>query len=559
MRHDWFEYYPKSVNPTIDVTKEKDLAHLIGRTCRKFKDNIALTCLGTDLTFAQFERLATAFASYLQNDLGLKKGDRLAIMLPNIMQFPIALYASFKIGVVCVNTNPLYTEREMAHQFSDSGARAIVILDMFAAKLENILSSTEIEHVIVAKIGEQLPFWKNMLLSGVMKAKSMIPSYDRKNTTSFKEAIDKGRLSELKPADLNYDDLALLQYTGGTTGVSKGAMLTQANILANIFQIQEWARPYVQHGEERILTALPLYHIFALSVNFLSFFTLGGRMILVPRPVPIKNTVKLFKKYDITVMTAVNTLFNDLNHDEDFRSHPPKHLKVALAGGMALQSKVAKEFSNITGSAILEGYGLTEASPVTHCNPLGYNREGSIGVPLPSTEAMIVDEAGREVELGQEGELLIKGPQVMKGYWQRPLESKNVIKDGWLWTGDIARRDANGFFYIVDRKKDMILVSGFNVYPNEIEDVLAQHPRVCEAAVVGVPDERQGEQVKAFIVKSDHELSEDDLKMHCAKLLTAYKRPRTYEFVEELPKTNVGKILRRALKQNEGSQTTSNA
>lgn len=556
MQHVWLKQYPSSVRPKIDLGQKHDLAKLIEQTCRRYKDNIALTCMGTDLSFNQFDRLATAFGSYLQNDVGLRKGDRLAIMLPNIMQFPIALYAALKIGVVCVNTNPLYTPREMAHQFADSGAKAIVILDMFASKLDGILSSTKIETVIVAKLGEQLPFWKDVIVSGVLKLKAMVPHYKSK-TIDFKAAIVAGRKHELNRVEIEGSDLALLQYTGGTTGLSKGAMLTQANILANIHQIQEWAKPYVNNGEERILTALPLYHIFALSVNFLSFLTLGGRMILVPRPVPIKNTVKIFKKYDITVMTAVNSLFNDLNQDKDFRANPPKRLKVALAGGMALHSKVAKDFQSITGTQILEGYGLTEASPVTHCNPIGENRDRSIGVPLPSTDAKIVDESGHELDPGQEGELIIKGPQVMKGYWNRSLESQNVIKDGWLWTGDIARQDDDGFFYIVDRKKDMIIVSGFNVYPNEVEDVLAQHPKVSEAAVVGVSDERQGERVKAFIVRSDNDLSEDDLKRHCANLLTAYKRPVKYEFVENLPKTNVGKILRRALKenvsQNEGS------
>lgn len=548
MEHEWFEQYPPSVNTTIDMSQASDVASLIEATCKKFDNATALTCMGTDISFRQFNRLADDFASYLQNVLGMKKGDRIAIMLPNIIQFPIALFGAMKIGVVCVNTNPLYTPPEMRHQFKDSGAKAIIILDMFASKLAEIINETDIEHVVITGIGDQLPIWKARLVKTALQVKRMIPKYSIEHT-SFKDSLKLGAKMNLSRPELTGDDLALLQYTGGTTGVSKGAMLTQDNIMANMFQIQEWASPYVTQGNETILTALPLYHIFALTVNFLSFLTMGGRMVLVPKPIPIDNTIKLFKKYDITVMTGVNTLYNAMVENETFKSLSPRHLKVALAGGMALQTSVARAFQDITGTRILEGYGLTEASPVTHCNPLHVEGpELSIGLPLPSTQAKVVDEHGLEIGVGDVGELVVKGPQVMKGYWQRPGETLNTFHGDWLKTGDMAKKDSKGYFYIVDRKKDMILVSGFNVYPNEVENIIASHPKVLEVAVVGIKDQKQGESVKAFVVAKDQSLTETELKDHCAKALVAYKRPKHYQFTDDLPKTNVGKVLRRELK-----------
>lgn len=556
MKHEWLEQYPPSVNATIDMSQASDVASLIEATCKKFDSATALTCMGTDISFRQFNRLSDDFASYLQNDLGLKKGDRIAIMLPNIIQFPIALFGAMKIGVVCVNTNPLYTPPEMRHQFKDSGAKAIIILDMFAAKLDEIIEETDIEHVIVTGIGDQLPIWKARLVKTALHVKRMIPKYTLEHI-SFKDALKLGSKSSVARPEIDGGDLALLQYTGGTTGVSKGAMLTQDNIMANMFQIQEWARPYVTQGNETILTALPLYHIFALTVNFLSFLTMGGRMILVPRPIPIENTIKLFKKYNITVMTGVNTLYNAMVENEMFKALAPRHLKVALAGGMALQTSVARAFQDITGTRILEGYGLTEASPVTHCNPL--HVEGpdlSIGLPLPSTQAKVVDENGLELGVGDVGELVVKGPQVMKGYWQRPDETIKTFHGDWLKTGDMAKKDEKGYFYIVDRKKDMILVSGFNVYPNEVENIIASHPKVLEVAVIGVPDQKQGESVKAFVVAKDKSLTESELKDHCAGFLVAYKRPKHYQFTDDLPKTNVGKVLRRELKDKDAAVNT---
>ncbi len=548
MTQPWLKQYPDNISPRIEIQEGSHVAALIEETCQKYSSKIALTCMGADISFRQFERLSSDFAAFLQNEAGIQKGDRFAIMLPNIIQFPIALFAASKLGAVCVNTNPLYTPREMKHQFADSGAKSIIIMDMFLDKLEEIIGETSLESVIVTSIGDQLPTWKGAIVDTILKFKGQIPK-SKLRCVSFKEALRKGATKAFVKPQIRLDDLAILQYTGGTTGVSKGAMLSHRNVISNVKQIQEWARPYVDSGSETILTALPLYHIFALSVNFLSFLTMGGRMILVPKPVPIINTVKIFKKYRITVMTGINTLFNALNNSEEFKKLAPRTIKIALAGGMALQSSVAKAFQSITGSSVLEGFGLTEASPVTHCNPMGNKLiAGSIGLPLPSTDARVVDEEGRNVGPGEVGELIVKGPQVMLGYWQREDETAIAIRDGWLYTGDMVRMDEKGYFYVVDRKKDMILVSGFNVYPNEIEEVLASHPKVLEAAVVGVPDENSGEAVKAHVVKKDPSLTEEELRKHCEKNLTGYKRPRHYSFEKELPKSNVGKILRRKLR-----------
>lgn len=549
MSHIWLQHYPANVNTEIELSPDIDIAGKIEATCRQYAHRIALTCMGADITFRQFDRLGSNFAGFLQKKAGVKKGDRVAIMLPNTIQFPISMLGVLKVGGILVNTNPLYTAREMRHQFRDSGAKVLVIMDLFLDKLEEIIGETDIEHVIVTSIGDQLPTWKAVLISTVLKLKGMVPKHNLK-VTRFKEALDMGSRESYERIVSGLEDIAILQYTGGTTGVSKGAMLTQKNVLANMYQNQEWAKPYLLKGDETILTALPLYHIFALTVNFLSFFTIGSRMILVPRPVPIENTVKIFKKYKISVMTGVNTLLNAMANNETFLKLAPRDMKICLAGGMALQTKVAKEFQNITGTHVIEGFGLTEASPVTHCNPIHMaSPPGSIGIPLPSTEAKVVDPDGREVPIGEVGELVVRGPQVMKGYWRREEETDKTIKDGWLWTGDMATMNESGFFFIVDRKKDMILVSGFNVYPNEVEDVLCSHPKVLEAAVIGVESDASGEAVKAFVVKKDDSLTEAELKSHCEKNLTGYKRPKIYAFAKELPKTNVGKILRRELRE----------
>jgi long-chain acyl-CoA synthetase len=556
MSQDWYRFYPEGVAREIDISGMKSIAHVLEQASSKYADKIALTCLGANLTYRQLDRLSSQFASFLQHKVGLKKGDRLAIMLPNIMQFPIAFLGAQKIGVVCVNTNPLYTPREMRHQFKDSGAKAIVIIDLFMNNLEQIIKETDIETVVCTSIGDALPAWKGTLIKTILKLKGQIPAHNL-DAIPFKKALSQGAEKKHEAVEVTHEDLALLQYTGGTTGVSKGAMLLQRNVLANMAQIANCAKGQILEGQETVMTALPLYHIFALSVNFLAFLAMGERMILVPKPIPIDNVVKIFKKYPVTVMTGVNTLFNALNNNQAFKESPPKSLKLALAGGMAVQAPVNQAWQKITGQPIIEGFGLTESSPVTHVNPLSTSmRVGSIGVPVASTLAKVVDPDGNEVPVGETGELIISGPQVMAGYWQRPDETAKTVKNGWLWTGDMARRDEDGFFYIVDRKKDMILVSGFNVFPNEVEEVLASHPKVLEAAVVGIPDDKSGEAVKAFIVAKDESLTVDELKKYCTEQLTNYKRPRHFEFRKELPKTNVGKILRRELRDEPAKRTT---
>ncbi len=544
----WLKQYPKGVPSDIEVPPNKTIVDHFQDSCKRFADKPALSCMGTTITFRQLDRLSDRFASYLQNVVGLKKGDRLAIQLPNIIQFPVVFLAAQKIGVICVNTNPLYTPREMKHQFDDSGCIAIVIMDMFIDKLEKILHETKIKTVISTSIGDQLPLWKGFAINQVLKLKGQIPKHHL-TVMPFREALKHGDGKAYTRPHVDLDDVAILQYTGGTTGLAKGAMLTQRNILANGAQIQAWARTLLVDGEETVLTALPLYHVFALSVNFLAFLNMGSHSILVPKPVPIENLVVIFKKYRITALTGVNTLFNALNNNKNFKQLAPKTIKIALAGATALQESVNKSWQRITGVQIMQGFGLTEASPVTHCQPIvGESPANSIGVPLPSTYAKVVDEQGNEVATGESGELLIKGPQVMKGYWNNQQETANSIRDGWLWTGDMAKCDENGYFYIVDRKKDMILVSGFNVFPNEVEAVLASHPKVLEAAVIGIPDSSCGEAVKAFVVPKDPTLTVDELREFCKDQLTNYKRPRSYEFRKDLPKTNVGKILRRELR-----------
>lgn len=550
MERIWLKNYPASVNSDISFDDLTSISDCLDRSFEKYARLPAATCLGTTMTYSEVGATVCRFASFLQNKLNVQKGDRIAIMLPNILQFLIAELAALKIGAVCVNTNPLYTGREMKHQFNDSGARVVIMLDLFMDKLDEIKKDTNIEHIVVTSISDQLPLWKGVVLSGIMRFKKLVPKHSLK-AWQFKDALRQGDAKKLKTPELTRQDLAILQYTGGTTGISKGAMLTHGNILANMLQIQSVTKTVLQPGSETVLTALPLYHIFALSVNFLAFFADGQHMILVPKPIPIENTVKLFKKFKITVMTGVNTLFNSLNHSPQFQNLAPKTLKVVVAGGMALQESVNKSFQSITGVRITEGFGLTEASPVTHVNPLtNHNPVGSIGIPLPSTYAKIVSEDGRDLLPGEVGELVVKGPQVMKGYWNRDDETTKVLKDGWLFTGDMSRVDENGFFFIVDRKKDMVLVSGFNVYPNEVEEVLASHNKVLEAAVIGIPDKSSGEAVKAFIVAKDKSLTIDELRAYCKENLTGYKVPRHFEFREQLPKSNIGKILRRELRDS---------
>lgn len=544
----WLKQYPPSVIHNISFDGYTSITNCLEKTFDKYARQPAASCMGTTLTYAELSATIGRFASFLQNSLNLSKGDRVAIMLPNTLQFLIAELAVLKLGGICVNTNPLYTPREMLHQFSDSGARIVIILDIFADKLEQILPQTKIEHVVITSIADQLPIWKRLPLSIYMRLKKMVPRH-KMQAWSFNEGISKGRPNLLKAPTLTLDDVAILQYTGGTTGVAKGAVLTHKNILANMLQINAVTKQALIPGGETVLTALPLYHIFALSVNFLAFLADGQHIILLPKPIPIKNTIDIFRHHKITVMTGVNTLFNSLNNSRMFRELAPKSLKVVVAGGMALQDHVNKTFQSITGVPITEGYGLTEASPVTHVNPVSTsNPTGSIGLPLPSTDAKIVDEHGAEKLPGEIGELAVRGPQIMRGYWNRDDETAKVLRGGWLHTGDLARMDERGFFFIVDRIKDMIIVSGFNVYPNEIEDILAKHPKVLESAVIGVPDKNSGEAVKAFVVPRDKSLTVEELRAYCKENLTGYKCPRSYEICENLPKSNIGKILRRELR-----------
>ena len=559
----WTAFYGPSVRKTIDAPKYRTIGDFISATADTFEDLPAFTaCLpngmnGT-LTYRQADDMSDALAVYLREVAGLKAGDRVAIQVPNCLAYPIAAMAIFKAGCVLVNINPLYTAEEMAKQFIDSEPAAIVIVDMFADKLIEAMKGHPIPNVIVTRVAEFLPALPKMIVGAVQKYwdKSIHPIVmphvrlpDAVNAGHAKQQSLQNSLETYR-SDIDPDDVACLQYTGGTTGVSKGAMLTHTNILMNMEQTMELI-PNLEKGKEVALTALPLYHIFAFTVNFLGFYSIGARNILIPNPRPLSNLKRAFENYKITWMSGVNTLFNGLNGEIWFQDTPPKHLKFASAGGMALQGVVAERWEAVTGKTVLEGYGLTESSPVLTFNPFGKTRLNSIGVPVPSTDVRCVDEDGKDVPQGEAGELIAKGPQIMKGYWNKPEETAKTIQNGWLLTGDIGVMDADGYFRVVDRKKDMILVSGFNVYPNEIEDVIAAHPGVEEVAVIGVPDGASGEAVKAFIVKRDQSLNKDALRAYCKEHLTAYKVPKAVEFRDELPKSNVGKILRKDLRAEE--------
>lgn len=550
----WIKSYPKNVPPSIDdhIEKYTSVLDVFEEACERFPTRPAFTNLGCTLTYSELNRKAETFAAYLQNELKLKKGDRIAIQMPNLLQYPVVMYGAFKAGLVVVNTNPLYTEREMKHQFNDAGVVAVVILANFARQLQNILSETSIRHVIITEIGDMLPFPKNHLVNTVVKhVKKMVPSYSIPEAIPFRTAMQKGAAMTYHRVAMSLDEIAFLQYTGGTTGVSKGAMLTHRNMVANMLQVLEWMKVKLIEGEEIGICALPLYHIFALTVHGLTLVTFGAHNILITNPKDLKAFVKDIRKHKFTVTTGVNTLFNALLNYPEFAKLDFSNLKVSVAGGMALQSAVAKRWREVTNSLLIEGYGLTEASPVVCANPIdGSDRVGTIGLPLPSTLIKLTDEDGNESQPGEAGELCVKGPQVMKGYWQRPDETAKILtEDGWLKTGDMAMVDKDGFVRIVDRKKDMILVSGFNVYPNEVEDAIATHPGVLEVAAIGVPSEHSGEVVKVFVVKKDPALTAEDVIQHARKSLTGYKVPKQVEFRTELPKTNVGKILRRALKE----------
>lgn len=551
MERIWQKNYPTKVPHEIDLNQYQNIMDVFDEGCRKYRSKKAYTNMNHSLTYEDLDRLVGDFASFLQNELKLKKGDRIAIQMPNLLQFPVAAFGALRAGLVVVNTNPLYTAKEMHHQFKDAGVKAIVILANFAHLLEQIIKDTPIESVVITEVGDMLPFPKRLLVNTVVKhVKKMVPAYNIAHAYSFNQALRLGSSEPYHEVKMTQEDTAFLQYTGGTTGVAKGAILTHRNIIANMLQICAWMMPKLIPGEEKVLTALPMYHIFSLTVNCLTFLRYGAENILITNPKDIPAFIKEMIKQRCSVMSGVNTLFNALMNHPDFKKIDFSPMKVSVAGAMALQKSVCERWRKETKSLLVEGYGLTETSPVVCCNPIdGTDQVGTIGLPLPSTDIKLIDEVGVEVALGERGELCVFGPQVMKGYWNRPDETAKVIDtQGWLKTGDIAVVAPDGFVKIVDRKKDMILVSGFNVYPNEVEDAIASHPGVLEVAAIGVANEHSGEVVKVVIVKRDSSLTEQDVIQHAKKELTNYKVPKLVEFRTELPKTNVGKILRRALR-----------
>ena len=557
--HVWLSEYPEGVPAEIDLDEFSSIVDVIDRSCKDFSGNVAYVNFGKELTYAEVDRLSNAFGAYLQS-IGLERGDRIAIMMPNVLQYPVAVFGALRAGLVVVNTNPLYTARELKHQLKDSGARAILIMENFANVLEAVIDDTDVEHVFLTSIGEMVGFPKGAIMDFVLrKIKKMVPSYSLPQAIRFKQVLAEGAGKTLKPVKLGHDDLAFLQYTGGTTGVSKGAMLTHGNMVANMQQSSAWLTNNIDMGKEVIITALPLYHIFALTANCFVFLKFGGRNVLITNPRDMPGFVKELSKEKFTAITGVNTLFNGLLNTPGFENLDFSNLRLTLGGGMAVQRAVADRWKKVTGVTLVEAYGLTETSPAACINPMDladYN--GAIGLPISSTECRVIDGDGKPVGVDETGELCVKGPQVMKGYWNRPEETAKVLDDeGWLKTGDMARMDAKGYFYIVDRKKDMILVSGFNVYPNEIEDVIAAHPKVIEVGAIGVPDDKSGEVVKAVVVRKDDSLTVKELRDYCRNELTGYKVPKFIEFVDELPKTNVGKILRRELRDQFGEAKSS--
>ncbi|MDC1174778.1 long-chain-fatty-acid--CoA ligase [Bacteriovoracaceae bacterium] len=552
MSYVWHDSYQDGVEKEINTSKYSSINEVLEESFKKFENKDSFHCMGKGFTYGELDILSLKFASYLQNTLKLQKGDRVALMMPNILQYPIALFGILRAGMVAVNVNPLYTARELEHQLNDSDSKAIIIFENSASVLEGILSKTPVKHVLTTGIGDLLGFPKSLIVNFVIKhVKKMVPSWNIPNAISFKEALFSGDADTFtKPAVTN-SDTAFLQYTGGTTGVSKGAELTHENIVANIMQAKAWIKDYIKDGEETIITPLPLYHIFSLTANCMVFATVGARNILITNPRDMPGFIKELKKWKFTAFTGVNTLFNGLLNQPDFAEIDFSGLKLTLGGGMAVQRSVAEKWKQVTGVPLIEAYGLTETSPAACINPMDlkdYN--GMIGLPIPSTEVVIKDDENNTLPAGEVGEICIKGPQVMKGYWNRPEETAKVMtSDGFFKSGDIGCMDDKGFFKIVDRKKDMILVSGFNVYPNEVEEIVSSHPKVFESAAIGVADEKSGEIVKIFVVKKDESLTEDELKVFCKENLTGYKVPRLYEFRADLPKSNVGKILRKDLRE----------
>ena len=553
MDRPWLASYPESVPAEIDISNYDSVVQIFTESTSRFADRPAFHNLGTTISYQELEQYTQAFASWCQHEAGLVKGDRIAIMMPNLLQYPVAVFGALRAGLVVVNTNPLYTDRELEHQLKDSGAKAIVVVEAFAHTVADVIENTQVETVITTRFGDMLGFPKSLLINLVIKyVKKMVPPFSLPGAHSMKDVLAKGAQLPAATCELSLDDLAFLQYTGGTTGVAKGAMLTHGNMVSNIQQAWTWINAVKQdEGNEIIVTALPLYHIFALTANCLTYMKLGALNLLITNPRDMPGFVKELGKFQFTAFTGVNTLFNALMNTPGFDQLDFSKLKLTLGGGMAVQKPVADRWQEITGNTLIEAYGLTETSPAACINPMDlpeYN--DSIGLPLSSTDASVRDPDNKPLPTGEAGELCIRGPQVMKGYWQRPDATADTIDaDGWLHTGDVAVMNDKGFFKIVDRLKDMILVSGFNVYPNEIEAVIATMPGVLEVGAIGIPDEHSGEVVKVVVVKKDPALSEADINAHCKDQLTGYKRPKVIQFVDELPKTNVGKILRRELRE----------
>lgn len=552
----WLKSYPPGIPAEIDVNEFSSIGDLFDQGVRKFATRTAYVCMGKSLSYAELDTLSARFAAYLQGELKLARGARVALMMPNVLQYPVAMFGALRAGYTVVNVNPLYTARELEHQLRDAGADVVVILENFAHTLEMVVQHLPVRHVVVTSLGELLGFPKGAVVDFVVRrVRKMVPAWRLPGSVRFAGALAAGARHTLTPVEVGHDDIAYLQYTGGTTGVAKGAILSHGNIIANLQQAHAWIRPYLHEGEEIIITALPLYHIFSLTANCLTFFKIGATNVLITNPRDIPGFVKELAKYRFTTITGVNTLFNALLNNPDFAKLDFSALHITLGGGMAVQQAVAEKWKKVTGKPLVEAYGLTETSPAVAINPLDLAEfNHSIGLPVPSTEISIRDDDGVEQPVGLRGELCVRGPQVTRGYWNRPEDTTRAFThDGFLRTGDIAVMDEAGYIRIVDRKKDMILVSGFNVYPNEVEDVVASHPGVLEVAAVGVPDERSGEAVKVFVVRKDPALTEAELIAYCRENLTAYKVPHRVEFRESLPKTNVGKILRRMLRDEDAA------
>ncbi|MEM0674995.1 long-chain-fatty-acid--CoA ligase FadD [Dickeya oryzae] len=551
----WLARYPVDVPAEIDPDRYASLIELFEQAVARYADQPAFINMGEVMTFRRLEERSRAFAAYLQHQLKLKKGERVALMMPNLLQYPIALFGVLRAGLVVVNVNPLYTPRELEHQLKDCGASAIVIVSNFAHTLEKVVYNTPVKHVILTRMGDQLAPAKGTLVNFVVKyIKRLVPKYHLPDAISFRRVLQQGKRMPYVRPEVNNQDLAFLQYTGGTTGVAKGAMLTHRNMQANLMQAKAAYGPVLHEGRELVVTALPLYHIFALTVNCLLFVELGGKNLLITNPRDIPGMIKELSHYPFTAITGVNTLFNALLNNEAFSRLDFSSLHLSVGGGASVQQVVAERWEKLTGIHLLEGYGLTESAPLVAGNPYDLQHySGSIGLPVPSTDVRIINDDGLDVAPGEPGELWVRGPQVMSGYWQQPAATQEVLKEGWLATGDIVTSNEQGFLKIVDRKKDMILVSGFNVYPNEIEEVVVRHPKVSEAAAVGVTSETSGEAVKVFVVCRDPSLTVEELISHCRRNLTGYKVPRLFEFRSELPKSNVGKILRRELRNEQSA------